>query len=81
MESKSSAPGLPIRGILHARQLTGWLGLVSLATMQAAINLTSFIYMLTIGLATAAAVRVGSAVGRGDWRSAPGGSRWRWLAH
>ena len=38
--------------------------------MHAAINYTSFVYMLTIGLATAAAVRVGNAVGRGDWRGA-----------
>lgn len=50
--------------------MSGWLGPVSLATMHAAINYTSFVYMLTIGLATAAAVRVGNAVGRGDWRNA-----------
>ena len=50
--------------------ISGWLGPVSLATMYAAINYTSFVYMLTIGLATAAAVRVGNAVGRGDWREA-----------
>jgi len=45
---------------------SGWLGPVSLATMYAAINYTSFVYMLSIGLATAAAVRVGNAVGRDD---------------
>src|SRR5690606_30561677 len=50
--------------------MSGWLGPVSLATMYAAINYTSFVYMLTIGIATAAAVRVGNAVGRDDWRSA-----------
>ena len=50
--------------------MSGWLGQASLATMHAAINYTSFVYMLTIGLATAAAVRVGNAVGRGDWRGA-----------
>lgn len=50
--------------------MSGWLGQVSLATMHATINFTSFVYMLTIGLATAAAVRVGNAVGRGDWRAA-----------
>jgi len=50
--------------------MSGWLGQVSLATMHATINFTSFVYMLTIGLATAAAVRVGNAVGRGDWRGA-----------
>ena len=57
--------------------MAGWLGPVSLATMHAAINFTSFIYMLTIGLATAAAVRVGNAVGRGDWRNA---ERAGWVA-
>ena len=56
---------------------SGWLGPVSLATMYAAINYTSFIYMLTIGLATAAAVRVGNAIGRADWRSA---QRAGWVA-
>jgi len=57
--------------------MSGWLGPISLATMYAAINYTSFIYMLTIGLATAAAVRVGNAVGRGDWRNA---QRAGWIA-
>jgi MATE family multidrug resistance protein len=57
--------------------MSGWLGPISLATMYAAINYTSFIYMLTIGLATAAAVRVGNAVGRGDWRDA---QRAGWVA-
>jgi MATE family multidrug resistance protein len=57
--------------------MSGWLGSVSLATMHAAINYTSFVYMLTIGLATAAAVRVGNAVGREDWRNA---QRAGWIA-
>jgi multidrug resistance protein, MATE family len=57
--------------------ISGWLGPISLATMYAAINYTSFVYMLTIGLATAAAVRVGNAVGRGDWRNA---QRAGWIA-
>ena len=42
----------------------GWISSVSLATMNYAINYTSFVYMLTIGVSTAAAVRVGNAVGR-----------------
>ncbi len=42
----------------------GWISSASLATMNYAINYTSFVYMLTIGLSTAAAVRVGNAVGR-----------------
>ena len=57
--------------------MSGWLGPISLATMHATINYTSFIYMLTIGLATAAAVRVGNAVGSGDWR---GAQRAGWIA-
>jgi MATE family, multidrug efflux pump len=57
--------------------MSGWLGPVSLATMHAAINYTSFVYMLTVGLATAAAVRVGNAVGGGDWRNA---QRAGWIA-
>jgi MATE family multidrug resistance protein len=56
---------------------SGWLGPVSLATMYAAINYTSFVYMLTIGLATAAAVRVGNAIGREDWS---GAQRAGWVA-
>ena len=57
--------------------MAGWLGKASLATMVGAINYTSFVYMLTIGLATAAAVRVGNAVGRGDERNA---QRAGWIA-
>jgi MATE family multidrug resistance protein len=50
--------------------MAGWLGDTSLATMHAAINVTSLVYMLTIGLATAAAIRVANAIGRGSWRDA-----------
>ena len=42
----------------------GWISSASLAAMNYAINYTSFVYMLTIGISTAAAVRVGNAVGR-----------------
>ncbi|HET6159111.1 MAG TPA: MATE family efflux transporter [Dongiaceae bacterium] len=57
--------------------MSGWLGPISLAAMHATINYTSFVYMLTIGIATAAAVRVGNAVGAGDWRNA---QRAGWIA-
>ena len=53
--------------------MAGWLGEAELATMYAAINYTSFVYMLTLGLSTAASVRVGNAIGRrsiGDIRRA-----------
>lgn len=53
--------------------MAGWLGSTELATMYATINVTSFVYMLTMGLSTAASVRVGNAIGRrsaGDMRRA-----------
>ena len=49
-----------------ATVIAGWLGETPLAAYQLSINVTSFFYMLTLGLATATAVRVGNAVGRGS---------------
>lgn len=57
--------------------MSGWLGKTSIATMHPAINFTSLVYMLTIGLGTAAAVRVANAVSRDDWENA---SRAGWVA-
>jgi MATE family multidrug resistance protein len=45
--------------------MAGWLGATALAGFQILLNLTALVYMLTIGVATATAVRVGGAVGRG----------------
>jgi len=73
----AAAIGLETACFNMITNMSGWLGPVSLATMYAAINYTSFVYMLTIGLATAAAVRVGNAVGRSDWRDA---QRAGWIA-
>lgn len=73
----AAAIGLETACFAMIVNMSGWLGPVSLATMYAAINYTSFVYMLTIGIATAAAVRVGNAVGRADWRSA---QRAGWIA-
>ena len=73
----AAAIGLESACFAMITNMSGWLGPVSLATMHAAINYTSFVYMLTIGLATAAAVRVGNAVGRGDWHNA---QRAGWIA-
>jgi len=56
--------------------MAGWMGETPLAAYQLSINVTSFFYMLSLGLATAAAVRVGNAVGRGD---RPGVARAGWL--
>ena len=49
----------------------------SLAAHQIAINLIGFTYMIPLGLASAGAVRVGHAIGRGD---AGGASRAGWTA-
>jgi multidrug resistance protein, MATE family len=51
-----------------ATVIAGWIGETALAAYQLSINVTSFFYMLTLGLATAAAVRVGNAIGAGDHR-------------
>jgi MATE family, multidrug efflux pump len=45
--------------------MAGWLGKTALAAYQLSNNVISFFYMLSLGLATAAAVRVGNAIGRG----------------
>lgn len=57
--------------------IAGWLGETPLAAYQLSINVTSFFYMLTLGLGTAAAVRVGNAVGREDL---PGVRQAGWIA-
>jgi MATE family multidrug resistance protein len=46
--------------------LMGTLGTVSMAAHQVAINLASLTFMVPLGISTAAAVRVGHAVGRQD---------------
>jgi MATE family multidrug resistance protein len=46
--------------------LIGKLGAVPLAGHQIAINCASFTYMVPLGISSAAAVRVGNALGRGD---------------
>jgi MATE family multidrug resistance protein len=44
----------------------GWLGEAPLAAYQIGMNVTALVYMLAIGMSTAAAVRVANAVGRND---------------
>jgi MATE family multidrug resistance protein len=46
------------------------LGAVPLAGHQIALNTVAFTYMVPLGIASAAAVRVGQAIGRGDPRAA-----------
>jgi len=68
------AIGAPI-GIQHQLEfgifgavglLMGWLGPVAQAGHQVALNLASLSFMVPLGVAAAAAVLVGNAVGRGD---------------
>lgn len=46
--------------------LMGWLGTVPLAAHQIAVQIASITFMIPFGIAQAATVRVGHAVGRGD---------------
>lgn len=48
--------------------MIGWLGATALAAHQIALNLASVSFMITLGIAHAATIRVGNAVGRGDLR-------------
>jgi MATE family multidrug resistance protein len=57
--------------------LVGKLGALSLAGHQIALNVASFTYMVPLGIGSAAAVRVGQAVGAGDVR---GAARAGWTA-
>ena len=50
--------------------LIGRLGAVSLASHQIALNTVSFTYMVPLGVSSAAAVRVGQAIGRRDPQAA-----------
>jgi multidrug resistance protein, MATE family len=53
-----------------ATALIARLGAVPLASHQIALNTVAFTYMVPLGIASAAAVRVGQAIGRGDPRAA-----------
>jgi MATE family multidrug resistance protein len=57
--------------------LIGKLGAVALASHQVALNTVSLTYMVPLGVASAAAVRVGQALGKGDPH---GASRAGWTA-
>ncbi len=66
--------GLPIAGSILAEVsffcgasvAVAWMGALAQAGHQIAMNLASFTFMVPLGLGTAAGVRVGQAVGRGD---------------
>ena len=61
-----------------ATALIGTLDPISLAAHQIAINTASLTYMVPLGISSAAAVRVGQALGRGDITplAAQAGRRW-----
>jgi MATE family multidrug resistance protein len=68
---------LELGAFAAASALAGRLDPVSLASHQIALHLASLTFMVPLGVASAGAVRVGHAVGRGD---APAAARSGWLA-
>lgn len=63
--------GLEVGVFATAATLAGRISPVALAANQIALSIASFFFMVPSGLASAAAVRVGQAIGRGD----PAGAR------
>jgi MATE family multidrug resistance protein len=61
---------LEIGAFAFATFLIGKLGAVALAGHQIALNVASFTYMVPLGIGSAAAVRVGQAIGARDARGA-----------
>jgi MATE family, multidrug efflux pump len=68
---------LEVGAFASATFLIGKLGAVQLAGHQIALNVASFTYMVPLGIGSAAAVRVGHAVGA---RDAHGAARAGWMA-
>jgi multidrug resistance protein, MATE family len=68
---------LEIGAFATATFLIGKLGAVQLAGHQIALNVASFTYMVPLGIGSAAAVRVGHAIGA---RDAHGAARAGWMA-
>src|SRR5260370_17225528 len=73
----ASQLSLEIGVFAAATALIGTLDPLSLAAHQIAINTASLTYMVPLGISSAAAVRVGQALGRGDIGAA---SRAGWTA-
>jgi MATE family multidrug resistance protein len=69
--------GFEIGVLAVATALIGRLGSVPLASHQVALNTVGFTYMVPLGIGSAAAVRVGQALGRKDGQ---GASRAGWTA-
>ncbi len=68
---------LEIGAFATATFLIGKLGAVQLAGHQIALNVASFTYMVPLGIGSAAAIRVGHAIGA---RDAHGAARAGWMA-
>jgi MATE family multidrug resistance protein len=68
---------LEIGAFATATFLIGRLGAVQLAGHQIALNVASFTYMVPLGVCSAAAIRVGHALGAGD---SHGAARAGWMA-
>ncbi len=62
--------GLEVGVFATATALAGRLDAVSLAAHQIVLNVSSLTFMVPLGVASAGAVRVGQALGRGDARAA-----------
>lgn len=62
--------GLEVGVFAIATSLIGKLGALPLASHQIALNTVSFTYMIPLGISSAAAVRVGQALGRRDAHAA-----------
>jgi MATE family, multidrug efflux pump len=73
----ASQIGVEIGVFAVATTLIGKLGALPLASHQIALNTVSFTYMVPLGISSAAAVRVGQALGR---RDSQGASRAGWTA-
>jgi MATE family multidrug resistance protein len=58
--------GLETTAFSAVALLAGWIGSLTLAAYQIVINVNALLFMLAIGLSTAATVRVGRAAGEGD---------------
>ena len=49
--------------------MIGWIGTTPLAAHQIAINLASITYMVALGIAAAATIRVGNQIGKKDYKT------------
>lgn len=49
--------------------MIGWMGTIQLAAHQIAINLASITYMISLGIAAAATIRVGNQLGQKDFKT------------